>query len=234
VFIRARVALKGRTIRGAGALSGRLLDGQVFGQPATRADGLTPRVALSFPSGDSVRASDFESWFFVAPVTRFDTMTVAPATVAFVVVPGTRLVKLVDATSGQPNPNAPAAIPVLTITLGFNALQATTVALSVAGGTAGIVTVPASVTIARGSSAPAAPVQIQVRNPGPVTQSFTITASLVLASGQSIFRTATLTVTGVTDPGGIVINPGPIGPIFQPGTIVAQTGSPLNIVTKTG
>lgn len=231
IFIRARVVLKGRTIRGAGALSAQCLDGQVFGQPATRADGTTPRTALSFPSGDSARASDFESWFFVAPVQRIETMTITPAAVAFVVVPGTRTVRLVDASSGQPTPSAPEVVPTLNLRTGYNVLQEATIALSVAGGTAGIVTAPPSLTVPRGASAPTAPVQLQVRNPGPVTQTFTITASLVLPSGQSVFGSATLTVTGVARPGGIVVGPGPI--FTGGGTIVAQPISPL-IVTKDG
>ena len=227
VFIRARVVLKGRTIRGAGALGAQYLDGQTFGRPATRADGTTPRITLTLPSGDSARASDFESWFFVAPIPRIDTMTVTPTAVAFVVVPGTRTVKLVDATTVTPSPSLPAVVPTLNLTMGFNALRDTTIALSVSGGTAGIVTLPASLTVARGTNAPAAPIQLQVRNPGPVTQTFTITASLVLPSGQSVFSTATLTVTGVTDPGGIVINP---GPIFVGGnTLVAQNTTLLNL-----
>ena len=229
VFIRARVVMKGRNMRGAGALAAQYLDGQVFGRPATRADGVTPRTVLTFPSGDSARASDFESWLFVAPIPRIDTMTVTPAIVAFVVVG--RTVKLVDATGATPSPSMPAVVPTLNLTMAFNALRDTTIALSVAGGTAGIVTLPSSLTVARGTNAPSAPVQLQVRNPGPVTQTFTITASLVLPSGQSVFRTATLAVTGVTDPGGIVINP---GPIFVGGnTLVARADSPLNI-TKGG
>lgn len=231
VFIRARVVLKGRTIRGAGALSGQCLDGQAFGQPATRADGTTPRIALGFPSGNSARASDFESWFFVAPVQRIETMTITPAAVAFVVVPGTRTVKLVDASSGQPTPSAPEVVPTLNLRTGFNALQETTIALSVAGGTAGIVTAPATLTVPRGASVPTAQVPLQVRNPGPVTQTFTITASLVPPSGQSVFGSATLTVTGVARPGGIVVGPGPI--ITSGGTIVARPGL-LPDITKGG
>ncbi len=228
VFIRARVTLKGRTIRGAGALSGQFLDGQAFGAAATRTDGTTPRTTLQFPSGDSVRASDFESWFFVAPVQRIASMTVTPTAVAFVVVPGTRTIKLVDASAGTPSPSLPAVTPTLALTLGYNALSDTSIALSVTGGTAGTVTVPATVTVPRGSSAPAAAVTVQVRNPGPVTQTYTITATLALPSGQSAFSSVTLTVTGVTDPGGIVFNPGPV--IAGGPTLVATPGTLLGTI----
>jgi hypothetical protein len=221
-FIRARVTLKGRAIRdAAGAL---FLDGQAFGAPATRRDGATPRIDLTLPSGNSEKASDFESWFYVAPIQQIETMTITPAQVAFVFVPGTRLIRLVDNTSGQPNPAGAAVAPTLTLTLNYNSLADTTVALSVSGGTTGIVTVANSVTLPRGSDSPAQPVPLTVRNPGPVTQTYTITGTLTLPSGQQVNASATITVTGVTPPGpvltpGPILNPGPIGsPVLNIGT----------------
>jgi hypothetical protein len=226
-FTRARVTLKGRTIRNA---AGTLfLDGQAFGTPATRRDGTTPRIDLTFPSGNSERASDFESWFYVAPLERIETMSVTPASVAFVIVPGTRTVRLVDNTTGQPNPSGPAVSPTLTLTLNYNALATTSVALSVSGGTTGIVTVPAIVTIPRGAVSPAQPVPVTVNNPGPVTQIFTIIATVTLPSGEHTSNSTTITVTGITSPGPIFTGPiltGPVGPILTnpvrvPGTSVA-------------
>jgi hypothetical protein len=40
------------------------LDGQAFGRPSSRTDN-TPRTDLEFPSGNGVRASDFEGWFYL-------------------------------------------------------------------------------------------------------------------------------------------------------------------------
>ncbi|MEP6762805.1 MAG: DUF6519 domain-containing protein [Gemmatimonadaceae bacterium] len=65
--IRLRVTLKGHLIWSDPKTSVKrvFLDGQAFGQPDLRADGKTSRIAYAFPSGSHVRASDFESWFFV-------------------------------------------------------------------------------------------------------------------------------------------------------------------------
>ena len=65
---RIRVRLKGHVIWSESGSGGtrRFLDGQAFGLPGLRADGKTPRIDLAFPSGHGARASDFESWFFLA------------------------------------------------------------------------------------------------------------------------------------------------------------------------
>lgn len=62
--IRVRVTLKGHTIWSDAIGTRRYLDGQAFGTPAQRVERV-PRIALEFPSGDGVRASDFESWFYL-------------------------------------------------------------------------------------------------------------------------------------------------------------------------
>ncbi|MEI2579931.1 DUF6519 domain-containing protein [Scytonema sp. PRP1] len=63
---RMRVTLKGHTIWTQ--QSDRLIyvDGQAFGKPGgTRTGTNQQRTALIFPSGAGVRASDFESWFYI-------------------------------------------------------------------------------------------------------------------------------------------------------------------------
>jgi len=211
VFARVRVALKGRAIRGAGAGAPIYLDGQSFGVPATRADGKTSRTDLSFPSGDAVKASDFESWFYLVPSQRVVSVTVTPPQVAWVqvgVLGNTILLRLVD-----PTTTTQAAVsPTLTFALAYNAPADTVVALAVSGGTTGIVTVPATVTVPRGSKSPAQPVAITVGNTGVAsTEVYTISVSVALAGGNTASNTATLTVTG--HPGG-----GRIPPIFTGGT----------------
>ncbi len=224
-FIRARVILKGHAIRSASAATPMFLDGQCFGTLAKRADS-TPRTDLTFPSGNGVKASDFESWFYLAPIQRLENVTVAPAKVAFVVArsPIIRLgVKLVDNTAGHPDPNSPAVVPTVTMVLHYNALADTTVLLTVSGGTPGIVQAPPRVTVPRGAKSPATAVQLSVRNPGAVTQTFTVTASLILPSGQQTNASATIEVTGVAAPG--------TGPIFTPGPITGPILSALTIDT---
>lgn len=60
-----RVTLKGHKIWSFQEGQIVYLDGQTFAEPGLRSDGQTPRTELLFPSGAGVRASDFESWFYV-------------------------------------------------------------------------------------------------------------------------------------------------------------------------
>ncbi len=62
---RVRVVLKGHLIWSEAGDEVLYLDGQSFGTRGAQRDGTTPRHALSFPSGSSARASDFESWFYL-------------------------------------------------------------------------------------------------------------------------------------------------------------------------
>lgn len=62
---RVRVMLKGHAIWSEQGGRRHYLDGQAVGQPGVRAGQTVPRTDLVFPSGSGVRASDFESWFFV-------------------------------------------------------------------------------------------------------------------------------------------------------------------------
>lgn len=62
---RVRVVLKGHLIWSAGENELLYLDGQSFGFRGLQSDNKTSRHALTFPSGTSARASDFESWFYL-------------------------------------------------------------------------------------------------------------------------------------------------------------------------
>jgi hypothetical protein len=80
-FARARVRLRGRDISAASGSSPIFLDGQAFGVLGKRIDGVTNRTDLTFPSGAAAKASDFESWFFIAPTLTVVSLSVSPATV---------------------------------------------------------------------------------------------------------------------------------------------------------
>lgn len=196
VFARVRVTLKSRAIRGGGSGAPIYLDGQCFGVPGTRADGKTARTDLALPSGDAAKASDFESWFYLVPSQRVASVTVTPHAVAWIEVGtagNTPLLRLIDPSSGT----QAAVTPTLTFALGYHVLADTVVNLSVSGGTAGIVTLPASVTVPRGSNSPAHPITIGVGNTGnAATEVYTIAVSVPLAGGATATATATLSVTG--------------------------------------
>jgi Family of unknown function (DUF6519) len=64
-FLRVRVRLKGHVIWHTANGRPVYLDGQAFAMPGgDRGDG-RQRLHLQFPSGNGVRASDFESWFYI-------------------------------------------------------------------------------------------------------------------------------------------------------------------------
>jgi uncharacterized protein DUF6519 len=178
-YARARVRLQGRNIFAGTGSTQAFLDGQTFGTAGVRADGLTPRTDLTFPSGGDAKASDFESWFFLAPTLTLASLTVAPAAVTF-------------------TPTAPtAAAPVATLTVNYPALADTVVTLSVVS-PAGIpsgVTVPATVKIPRGGAS--VTFSVGVKNTSTSTaEAFQIVASLTNALGITGTVTATLTITG--------------------------------------
>lgn len=81
-----RVTLKGHKIWSVEGEQLMYLDGQAFAKPGVQSDGRTPRTDLLFPSGIGMRASDFESWFYLpaqmtAPPPKLVDLTVTPATV---------------------------------------------------------------------------------------------------------------------------------------------------------
>jgi hypothetical protein len=179
VFSRVRVRLDGRTIfitDNSGALV--YLDGQSYGASgSSRLDG-SPRIDLQLPSGNSEKASDFESWFFLSPILTIVSLTVQP--------------EAVTVSQGAPPPTATG-----TVTLNYPPPADTTISLSVAppAGALPSVTVPGSVTVPKGSVSQT--FTVSVFNTGtPKAQPFVITASMPSALGMSRSQTATLNVTG--------------------------------------
>ncbi|MBI2767728.1 MAG: hypothetical protein HYX53_17670 [Chloroflexi bacterium] len=64
---RLNLTLRGHVIWQEKGNARLYLDGQAFAQPVTDPATGAVRTALILPSGDGVRASDFESWFFLGP-----------------------------------------------------------------------------------------------------------------------------------------------------------------------
>ncbi len=121
VQFRVRVTLKGHFIWAKSGSQLVYLDGQAFGRPdGQRSDGVT-MTALALPSGAGMRASDFESWFFLAPNAPL-TFTVNP--VVPTVLRGEGLTELVSdivitGTGGIPTP-AGTPVPLVNITVTLN------------------------------------------------------------------------------------------------------------------
>ena len=142
-FARVRVRLLGRAIFSGSGASQLFLDGQSFGQSATRADGTTPRVDLQLPSGNGEKASDFESWFYVAPTLLLVSVVVNYPTLK-VVVDANNAVTAVQAT---PAPGGPpqTVTPEVKVTVSYPVIADTTVnlALSGASGVGSVASIPA-------------------------------------------------------------------------------------------
>ena len=66
-FARVRVRLPGEGVYGTGPNGAIYLDGSTFGQTGTRTADGTPCVSLTLPSGNSLAAYDYDSWFYLAP-----------------------------------------------------------------------------------------------------------------------------------------------------------------------
>ena len=180
-FVRARVSLCGANVFAGDGSSRAYLDGVSFGTAGVRADGVTPRMDLTFPSGVDEEASDFASWFFLLPRSRSQDL------------PFNRR---------QSYSRLLSQIPLLRRRLLDELSRACRylVALSVisaTGAPSAAVTVPATVTIPKGKSSVTFPVGI--RNTQVLTaQTFQITASLTNALGFANPVSAPLTITGFT------------------------------------
>src|SRR5207302_1852325 len=140
-FARARVKMQGRDVFAGSGSTRIFLDGQTFGTPGVRADGVTPRTDLIFNSGAGAKGSDFESWFFLAPTLTLVSLAVVPNNVVF-------------------SQSAPPASPVATLTVSYPVLVDTVITLSVIPPPqiASALTVPATVTVPRGKASVTFPV----------------------------------------------------------------------------
>jgi hypothetical protein len=206
-FGRVRVKLFGKNIFSGTGSNQLYLDGETFGATATRTDGSTQRMNLQLPSGNQEKASDFESWFYVAPTLQASSLTMNfPA----IQVLSNRFGAITIVQAGNTTPITPQA----TLTVNYPAIAATPVALTLTGatGVGSIVNVPPTVTIAQNQSTVTIPINI-TGNPGPnhpVTNplSFTLTATLTSAIGGTSVQSVTFTIAG-SNPSviGIIDNP---------------------------
>jgi Family of unknown function (DUF6519) len=185
-FGRVRVKLAGRSLF-AGGLNRVFLDGQSLGAPALRADGATPRIDLQLPSGSGAAASDFESWFYVAPTQAVASLSIDHPSLR--VNQGGTVVDASNATAGAVSPQG-------TVTLVYPAIADTVVGLSFTGpNAAGIFSIPQNVVVLKGHETQTFPIALQ-GNPGSAPENWQIVATLDNALGVSSSQQATLTITG--------------------------------------
>jgi Family of unknown function (DUF6519) len=204
---RVRVRLLGQavfTASATGAAGPAYLDGRALGQPGTRADGVTPRVDLRFPSGDGSLASDLESWFYLMPPLAATGVTL-PSGAAYTAQDGAN-----GAFEGVVPTGSAGVTPVdeiaAIVTLSYpaaagTALGASLTTLTTVGGTP-IATVPAAVTILPGEQSVTVPVTISGAPAPGAVDSFTLTATVTVAGGfQASAPSVTATFTVSAAPG---------------------------------
>lgn len=179
IYTRLRVALEGRTIFATANGNSAYLDGACFGLVTKRADG-TSRMDLRFPSGNKEKASDFASWFYIAP---------QPVIVAFTLEPSA--VVLPPSTSGKPT----TATAKGTVTLNYAAPQPLQLAFTLPDKYQPVVTFKQpNVSVAIGASTVKVEIDILGATPGASIQ-VPLTATLTGPGGGHSVATAILTLS---------------------------------------
>jgi hypothetical protein len=189
---RVRVKLLGHMLSASVGPNQLYLDGQTFSQTGTSANGLNQRIDLRLPSGDSRKASDFESWFYLYPIL---TVTSVQVTYSALTVDNS----LGTPTIIQTTPPATTSpiVQYVTISLNYSPIRSTSLTLSLTGD-ATIASVPSTVQINPGELGVQVPVTITGAPPNNVTQTFTLTVSLSNALGFAASASASFTITGHT------------------------------------
>lgn len=199
-FGRVRVKVMGHALFGTSGAGLIYLDGQSFGVPAVRSDGTTPRIDLPLPSGNGQKASDFESWFYLAPVLAVSSVSVQPPSLQLVPGPNNTWI-VTNSDAGGTTGNSPTAVTqVGTVTLNYAAAADTTIKLSIdslSTGASDYVSVPASIVIAKNQKT-SKPFTVSVNaDPGQGVAEYYVVASLELASGTSSVHSQQLSLAGI-------------------------------------
>jgi hypothetical protein len=186
-FSRVRVKLAGRSLFSGTGANQIYLDGQAFGTPGLRADNVTPNVALQLPSGNSAKASDFESWFYLAPTLSVLSVAIDHPAVQF----------NANGTVTDAGTATPAVSPVATVTLNYTPAADTAVTLTISGpDSSGVIAPFSALTIKSGSKTGQFPVTV-IGNTGTTTpQVYTIVAQITDLSGATKSQSASFSVKG--------------------------------------
>lgn len=181
---RVRVRLFGHAIfaeaaRVCGPVQTIFLDGQCFGGTGQLSDGSTG-IALQEPSGNGARASDFESWFYLAPAPEVEYVEFTQETTTTLIVSGE------GATAGSNSANIPGTVQMAT-----PVSSATTINLTVSTQTGVTLTFSStSIVIAAGSSSQTFTATVQASSAAPngqVTLTVTATPQLETTDISNIF-----------------------------------------------
>ncbi len=210
-FTRVRVRLMGRAIFAQSNAGNLYLDGQTLSKLATRTNSQTTCVGLQFPSGNGETASDFESWFYLAPIVRIVGVVIQqvdPEGHAFSLPNNTAQVlvnsqnQVTGLRTGETQGGTGYTLRAL-ITLNYVPIASTPVTLTFSGTGAGtVVSIAGSVSISPGQTTAHTPINV-LMNPGAgVSDKVQLIATLQTALGTTIpfDSPPQLTLTGSTPP----------------------------------
>jgi hypothetical protein len=216
-WARARVRLAGQALFASGGSGLVYLDGKALGRPGTQlANPDVQRVDLSLPSGCGQVASDFESWFQVAPAQTVASLDVNPPALTVIIGKEGQFAGVAETGSTA------AVTPMAYLSLLYPALAQVTISLSLAavnGGTTSvdaIASVEASVSVPQGQTSASFPVTVSGSPPPGQTYTFTLTATV--ATAVSNWNPALSTQFTITAPARGIVIKDPAGP--------AQLGDP--------
>jgi hypothetical protein len=198
---RVRIKLDGGAIYANGANGNIYLDGQSFGSTGARVGDGSQCIQLGLPSGNATKASDFESWFYLAPTVR----------IASVIFQGTEdgvettLTEVwVGLNGALQNGDGASGVPVLPIT-NFQALITltsapvpnTVVSLTLSGVSQGwAISIAPSVIVLAGQISVTAPINVSLHVAG-ATDTVTLLASVTSLLGNLSFSSPQLIIHGL-------------------------------------
>lgn len=211
-FARVRVRLIGGAVFGAGPSGNIYLDGQSFGDAATRAMDNSPSVSLAVPSGNSLKVSDYEGWFYLAPSVYVSSVVIQGVnngqeitiTALKVIVNSANQVIALQIGETATVTNLQARI-----TLSYAPIAPVTVALSVTpvSGTnpTSVISIAPTVQIPAGQQTITTPITIIANPGGGNTDVVSLNASvMILQVTYSVASPPTLSIAGMTPPQGPV------------------------------
>ena len=201
---RVRVRLEGGAVYANQPTGNLYLDGQSFGTTSSRGGDGSQSIQLRLPTGNAARASDFESWFYLAPTVLIGNVAIqAVASGDTVPINAVTVVVNFNGTMIGLQTGAATAPVVVTslqavITLTYPPIADTPVSLTLNGtGVGPVVTIQATATVPAGQSSVTVPITI-LASPGPqATDTVTLGASVATAVGNFPFnQNPSLAITG--------------------------------------
>jgi hypothetical protein len=210
-FARIRVRLHGSSIYANGPAGNLYLDGSTYSETGTRVADGSPCVSLQLPSGNKLKSSDFDSWFYLAPsleinglaleLLNSDSNPVEPnsTSASITLLPG-KFGNVAGWETVPPNSSTPVGVQAINVIVTFTypPVAATTVTFQINySGAASIISLPSPVNVAPGQASVTVPLNI-VGNPGVNAAGANVDTVTIGASVAGLFFPVAFTGTPLT------------------------------------